>query len=43
MGKFEARMLHIAVNDLFGQFFTDPSMSAADAQKQFVDIIANAD
>ena len=31
------------INDLFGQFFTDPSMSAADAQKQFVDIIANAD
>lgn len=31
------------LNDLFGQFFTDPSMSAAEAQKTFVDIIADAE
>jgi hypothetical protein len=31
------------LNDLFGQFFTDPSISAAEAQKTFVDIIADAD
>ncbi|NVK35104.1 MAG: carbohydrate ABC transporter substrate-binding protein [Rhodobacteraceae bacterium] len=30
------------VNDLFVQFFNDPSMSAADAQAQFTDIVSNA-
>lgn len=31
------------INDLFAQFFADPSMSAADAQAEFADIIARAD
>lgn len=30
------------VNDLFVQFFNDPSMSAADAQALFADIVSNA-
>ncbi|QDC08688.1 carbohydrate ABC transporter substrate-binding protein [Oceanicola sp. D3] len=31
------------LNDLFVQFFQDPSISAADAQARFVDIVANKD
>ena len=31
------------LNDLFTQFFADPSISAADAQAKFVDIIADAE
>lgn len=31
------------INDLFAQFFADPSMSAEDAQAEFADIIARAD
>jgi len=31
------------VNDLFVEFFNTPSLSAADAQKRFVDIVASAD
>ena len=31
------------INDLFTQFFADPSMSAADAQAKFVEIIADAE
>jgi len=31
------------VNDLFVQFFNDPSMSAEDVQKQFASIVADAD
>ncbi len=31
------------INDLFTQFFADPSMSAADAQAKFVEIIAYAE
>jgi glucose/mannose transport system substrate-binding protein len=31
------------LNDLFVEFFNTPSMSAVDAQKRFVDIVARAD
>jgi ABC-type sugar transport system, periplasmic component len=31
------------VNDLFVEFFNNPSLTAADAQKRFVDLVASAD
>ena len=31
------------VNDLFVEFFNDPSITAEDAQKRFVELVANAD
>lgn len=31
------------INDLFVEFFNDPSITAADAQKRFAELVANAD